>query len=135
MKGKPTKYRVTKEYKSPYPNPLVFQKGDIVEIGEESKDDPEWKNWIWCEGINNIKAWVPKQYLDIRRKKGTFKRDYNAMELSVSVGEELFIHEIVNGFGMAEKPNGKRGWVPMKIMELGKSYVGKRGQTTLSKIT
>ena len=112
------KYQVTTEYKSPYPNPLFFQKGDVVKIGKEFTDDPEWENWVWCESTNNIKAWAPKQYLDIRERKGTFKRDYNAMELSVSVGEELIIHEIVNGFGLAEKSNGRRGWVPMKNMDI-----------------
>ena len=116
----PTKYRVTKEYKSPYPDPIIFHKGDTVEVGQEFTDDPNWKDWIWCEGANDTKAWVPKQYLDIRERKGTFKRGYNAMELSVSVGEELVVYEIVNGFGMAEKPNGVRGWVPMKNMELDK---------------
>ena len=62
-----------------------------------------------------------RQYLDIRGRKGTFKRKYNAMELSVSVSEELFVHEIVNGFGMAEKTSGMRGWVPMKNLEVDKS--------------
>ena len=118
MKSKPTKYRVTKEYKSPFPDPIVFHKGDTVEVGKEFTDDPDWKDWVWCEGTNNIKAWVPKQYLEIRDGKGTFKRDYNAMELSVSVGEELVVHKIVNGFGMAEKSNGIRGWVPIKNMGL-----------------
>ena len=120
MKNKPVKYRVIKEYKSPYPDPLIFKKGDIVETGKEFTEDPDWKNWIWCERADNTKAWVPEQYLEITGKKGTFKKDYNAMELSVTVGEELLIYEIVNGFGMAEKPDGTKGWVPMKNVELEK---------------
>jgi len=118
MKGKPTKYRVIREYQSPYPDPLIFQKGEVVEIGEEFTDDPAWKNWFWCEGTNNRQAWVPKQYLDTNGGKGTFKKDYNAMELSVAVGEALWVYEIVNGFGMAEKPDGTSGWVPMKNLKL-----------------
>jgi hypothetical protein len=39
------------------------------------------------------------------------------MELSVVIGETLKVHEIVNGFGMAEKSNGTRGWVPMRNLE------------------
>jgi hypothetical protein len=49
---------------------------------------------------------------------GVFNRDYDAMELSVQVGEELVVYEIVNGFGMSEKTNGTKGWVPMKNMEI-----------------
>jgi hypothetical protein len=121
MNGKPIKYRVIKEYKSPYLDPIFFRKGDIVQLGKEFTDDPDWKDWIWCEGARDNKAWVPKQYLDIGESVGTFKRDYNAMELSVAVGEKLDIYEIVNGFGMAEKSNSVRGWVPMKNLELDKS--------------
>ena len=111
-------YRVTEEYISPYPHPTIFQKGDSVIIGEEFTENPEWKNWIWCEGTNNRKAWVPKQYLVLRGKKGTFKREYNAMELSVSVGDRLFVYEILNGFALAEKTDGVSGWVPLKNIEV-----------------
>jgi Variant SH3 domain len=114
---KPTKYRVIKAYQSPYPDSLIFKKGDIVEVGKPFTGDPEWGNWLWCVGTDNLKAWVPKQYLNIIEKKGILNKDYNARELSVDVGENLFVHEIVNGFGMAEKANGKKGWVPMKYLE------------------
>lgn len=113
MKSKPIRYQVTRDYKSPYPNPLIFKKGDRVEIGEEFNDDPDWKNWLWCEGPDH-KAWVPKQFLKMNGKEGILKRDYDAMELSVNVGEALLIQKIVNGFGMAEKSDGTKGWVPMK---------------------
>jgi hypothetical protein len=111
------KYRVIKDYESPYPHPLIFQKGEMVKIGEEFNDDPDWKDWVWCEGSNNINAWAPKQYLEMCEGQGTFIRDYNAMELSLTTGEVLEMDEIVNGFGMAEKPDGTRGWAPMNYME------------------
>ena len=60
----------------------------------------------------------PKQFLEISKDEGTFTRDYNAMELSLSVGDVLEVDEIVNGFGMAEKADGDRGWVPMKNLML-----------------
>jgi len=40
------------------------------------------------------------------------------MELSVKVGEELVVYEVVNGFGMSEKPDGAKGWVPMRNLEI-----------------
>ncbi|UCE29190.1 MAG: hypothetical protein JSV85_00125 [Candidatus Bathyarchaeota archaeon] len=120
MPMNPKHYRVITNYKSPYPDPTVFHKGEKVRVGQEFKQDPDWENWVWCEGGNNKKAWVPKQYIDIAVTTAKFNRDYNAMELSVQVGEELVVYEIVNGFGMSEKTNGIRGWVPMRNMEIKK---------------
>ncbi len=115
--AEPKSFRVFCAYRSPYPEPILFCKGEEVEVGQEFIDDPEWKDWVWCAGEHGIQAWVPKQYIEIRADKGVFIKDYNALELSVVVGETLRIHEIVNGFGMGEKKDGKRGWVPMKYLE------------------
>jgi hypothetical protein len=111
------RYRAIKDYQSPYPDSIIFREGAKVIIGKEFTDDPDWKDWVWCEGENDNKAWVPKQYLEINEKTGKLLTDYNALELSVVVGETLKIYEIVNGFGMAEKQNGERGWVPQKNLE------------------
>jgi len=117
MDERPKSYRVIRDYQSPYPEPIVFCKGEEVKVGKEFTEDPDWKDWVWCEGKNDNKAWIPKQYLEIHANEGIFITDYNALELSVVVDEMLNIHEIVNGFGMAERPDGTRGWVPMKNLE------------------
>jgi len=111
-------YRVVRDHKSPYLGPILFQEGEEVKVGQEFKEDPDWKDWIWCEGKNNNHAWVPRQYISIAGTSGTLNRDYNAMELSVRVGEELVVYETVNGFVMSEKPDGTKGWVPMKNLEI-----------------
>lgn len=107
-------YACIKDYISPYPDSIPFRKGELVSVGEEFGEDPDWQDWINCQGSNGRKAWVPKQFLSIEEEKGTFTRDYDALELSIRVGEELLIREIVNGFGLAENADGQRGWVPMK---------------------
>ena len=111
------RYRVIADYQSPYPNPILFHKGEIVNVGKEFTEDPDWMDWVWCKGERENKAWVPKQYLEIKAERGVFVTDYNALELSVAVGEVLTVYEMVNGFGMAEKPNGARGWVPLKNLQ------------------
>jgi hypothetical protein len=111
------RYRVIKAYQSPYPHPIIFHKGEVVRVGEEFTDDPDWKDWVWCEGEHGNKAWVPKQYLYIEADSGVFLTDYDARELSVTVGESIKVFEIVNGFGMSEKQNGERGWVPLKNLQ------------------
>jgi hypothetical protein len=113
---KATRFQVVSAYKSPYPDPIVFQKGEKVTVGQGFKGDPEWAHWVWCTGTNGKQAWVPTQYLHIDGRNGTFKKDYNALELSVTVGERVVVYEVVNGFGMTEKTDGTRGWVPMKHM-------------------
>ena len=112
-------YRVVKDYESPYPDPIIFQKGERVRVVKKFNEDPDWQNWIWCEGKNG-KAWVPEEYLNSDGRNGIFNREYNAKELSVQVGETSTVCEIVNGFGMSEKLDGTRGWVPMRNLEIEK---------------
>lgn len=111
-------FKVISPYKSPYPDPIIFKKGEKVKIGKKFEDDPEWKDWLWCEGENNNKAWTPKQFIDISGSKGIINLYYNARELSIDTGEILIISEIVNGFGFAEKENGEKGWAPIKNLEI-----------------
>ena len=63
---------------------------------------------------------MPLQYLTISEGKGIFKRDYNALELSVDAGEALTVYEEINGFGMAEKADGSKGWVPLRNLSTEK---------------
>ena len=110
-------YRCIKEYLSPYPDSIMFSKGERVQIGEEYEGDPDWKDWIRCQASNNREAWIPKLYLVINEDEGVLLREYDALELSLSVGDVLEIREIVNGFGRAEKMNGEQGWAPMNHLE------------------
>jgi len=115
------RYKVIKEYISPYPDSIIFKKGEIVKPGKEYTDNPNWKNWIWCEGQSNNKAWVPKQYISIENKKCIFKEEYDALEISVLAGEELLIYEEINGFVKAEKANGEIGWVPFENLKFSEN--------------
>lgn len=111
------KYKVVKDYVSPYPEPLIFKKGEKVLPGKEYTDNPNWQNWIWCEGQSNKKAWVPKQFLIQEKNQWKLNQDYDAMELSVAAGEELIFHHEINGFVKAEKKDGESGWVPIENLE------------------
>ena len=112
------RYRVIENYRSPYPDPIIFHKGEDVQVGKEFSDDPDWKDWVWCEGKHGNKAWVPKQYLKTEAGLGVLLTEYNARELSVAVDEVIQVYEIVNGFGMSEKQNGERSWVPLRNLRL-----------------
>ena len=107
-------FRVIQDYRSPYPGPIIFHKGEQVVVGKEFSEDPDWRDWVWCEGQQGNKAWAPNQYLKTEAGRGVFQNEYNALELSVSAGETLKVYEVVNGFALAEKSNGKLGWVPLR---------------------
>jgi len=113
MKGK--KCRVIEEYKSPYTDPLIFNKGEILSIGEK---ESEWSGWIWCTNKIGESRWVPENYLEIKGNKAKITRDYNATELSVNVGEELIIQEEEAEWYWVTNQQGKIGWVPIKNIKL-----------------
>ncbi len=113
---KTNKYKALTEYKTPYPDSIKFRQGEEVKITDKQNDDPDWQNWIWCEGKNNNNAWVPQQYLKIEGNRGILNRDYDAKELSIEVGEILTVFEIINGFAIAENSHGETGWTPLKCL-------------------
>lgn len=111
-------FLVIKNYKSPYPSPLKFSKGERILIKKEFTEDPDWKNWLWCEGENDNQAWIPIEYIKREENSGFLSLDYDARELSVKIGENLSGYEEMNGFVKAEKMNGEKGWVPLRNLEL-----------------
>ncbi len=113
MKNK--KCRVIKEYNSPYTDPLFFKKNEEVFIGEK---DSEWFGWIWCTNQSGDSRWVPENYLDFHGDKGVLNRDYNAVELNVKIGEELFIEEEEAEWFWVINQQGKKGWVPIKNVNI-----------------
>ena len=115
---KPEKYKVIKEYKTPYPGSIKFEQGEEVKIVYKQNDDPDWKDWVWCEGKNNNNAWIPKQYLKNQGHSVILDTDYDAKELSIEVGETLTVFEILNGFAIAENSCGETGWTPFRCLSL-----------------
>jgi hypothetical protein len=114
---KPGIYKCNKDYHTPYPESILFIKGERVQIGEEFDEDPDWTGWIRCLAGDNREAWIPKSFLKIEGNEGFLLQDYDARELNASVGDLFKIIDIVNGFGQAENKDGERGWVPMNHLE------------------
>ncbi len=105
------KCRVIKDYSSPYTDPWIITKGEILSIGEK---ESEWPGWIWCTNNSGKSRWVPESYLEIIGVTGKAKRDYNSTELSVKVGEELIIEKEEAEWFWVINQQGKSGWVPIK---------------------
>ena len=115
---KPGLYCCIRNYQSPYPESILFQAGEVVAVGDIYNRNPEWQNWIRCQGEDGKEAWVPLQFLQVTGNQGIILRSYDARELTISENEFLQIAEIINGFGMAENQVGERGWVPLNHLVL-----------------
>jgi hypothetical protein len=54
-------FKIIKNYKAQYNNPIVLSIGDKVKLGEEEKNE-KWRGWIWGQSNTN-KGWIPFQIL------------------------------------------------------------------------
>lgn len=113
MKGK--KCKAIEEYNSPYTEPCIFEKGEIVSVGEK---DSEWSGWIWCTKDSGESRWVPENYLEIDGNNGKILQNYNSKELAVKVGEVFLIQREEAEWFWVENEIGKSGWVPIKNLKL-----------------
>jgi hypothetical protein len=100
---------VKTNYTAAYPDPLKYKKGDIVELKAK---ESEWKGWIWCKNKEGQERWVPRSYLEIQGEVAQFNQDYDATELSVSIGEKLVIEKEESGWFWVSNKEKKKGWVP-----------------------
>ena len=108
------RYKVIKERKSDYPNPIEIKKDEIVSVGEEYVDNKNWSNWIKCTNKDNVSGWVPKQILKIDKNLARVLEDYSANELNINVGEEIEVIKILNGWTWSKNFNDELGWIPLE---------------------
>ncbi|WP_319927360.1 SH3 domain-containing protein [Xenorhabdus littoralis] len=108
------KVTVIHDYISAYPNPIKLQAGDIVSI---SHSDIEYPCWVWTTNILNVSGWVPQQILQFTDPdKAICNENYTAHELTVKVGENLYLENSLNGWYWAHKESGEAGWIPQEYI-------------------
>ncbi|MBD2811067.1 ligand-binding protein SH3 [Xenorhabdus sp. Vera] len=107
---------VIHDHVSEYPNPIKLKTGEIVLI---SYSDIEYPHWIWTTNTLNISGWVPQQILRfISINKAVCNENYTSHELTVKVGECLFLERLLNGWYWAHKNSGEIGWVPQGCLTI-----------------
>jgi len=108
--------RVIKKHTTEFTVPLIMKKDDIIE-GEKRKT--EWDGWLWCKNDTDMFGWVPEPYLKKlpEDRKYIALRDYNAIELSVDVGQELVIFYEASSWAWVRTPDDEEGWVPLENLE------------------
>lgn len=104
------KCRVSLAYEAAYPDPLIVKKGEMLAVG---RSDTQWPGWVWCTKESGQSGWLPASYLDRTADRGIARRDYEATELTASVGEELMVHYEESGWLWASNRHGQSGWLPL----------------------
>ncbi|MFX0056744.1 MAG: SH3 domain-containing protein [Candidatus Hodarchaeota archaeon] len=107
--------RVIKDYKSPFPNPLILKRGEKLQIEDK---ESEWHGWIWSITKSGQSGWIPDNYLKISGNTAVLLKDYNATELTASVGEIYLIEDEESGWVWVTSENGKYGWIPLENVEI-----------------
>lgn len=107
--------RVIADYQAPYADPIQVNAGDEVVV--DSEKQTSIPGWVWSTNRDGKSGWVPKTYLEYSGKVGKMLCDYNAIELTVYVGEILTVHKIESDFYWVTDQKGIQGWVPIAHVE------------------
>jgi len=108
--------RVIADYQAPYVDPIAVQAGDEVSIDDTKKTD--LAGWVWCTNRTGKSGWVPEAYLEREGDVGRLRCTYDAVELTVQVGDMLTVHKAESDFLWVTDQTGRRGWVPSTHVEL-----------------
>jgi uncharacterized protein YgiM (DUF1202 family) len=105
---------VIKDYPRAYPDPLVVHSGDPLTV---ERRDSEWNGWLWCTRSDGKAGWVPESYLDCSGSTSRLRRDYDARELTVTVGERVTVEFEESGWLWCTNSSGESGWIPAECVD------------------
>ncbi|NKI35592.1 hypothetical protein HFP89_10490 [Wenzhouxiangella sp. XN79A] len=112
-------YLVIRDHTSEYPEPITFDKGASLVVGERYDGPEGWDDWLFCEAKGQKGGWVPAQIIEI--VSGTHARaleDYTARELDVRKGELLVGTRALNGWAWCTRTDcSESGWVPLANLQ------------------
>jgi hypothetical protein len=108
------RYLVIKDHASEYPEPITFEKGAPLSVGEHYEGPEGWDNWLFCETPGQKGGWVPAQIIEIiGDQQARALESYTARELNVRQGDVLVGTRILNGWVWCERTERREsGWVP-----------------------
>lgn len=101
--------RVTASYTAAHVDPIAFNPGDVIRLGER---DTEWPEFVWCTNAEGKSGWVPEAAFERHGATGIASRTYSASELRVDTGEIVTIGEEIGGWSCCTNERGESGWVP-----------------------
>lgn len=117
MQKKKKKYITIRPWESNAPHHLVLNEGEVVWFRNEEGENPDWKDWVYCESSINS-GWVPKDIIEIVDDNHIkLLEDYTAKELSVGAGDVIIGIKKHSGWVFGEHELSKeQGWLPEEIL-------------------
>jgi len=109
------KAKAKANYNSSSLDPLKFKKSDNLVVAYSSD---EWPGWIWCLSNDGKGGWAPESYLEISGESAVARRDYDATELTVRMGDKLTVLDEESGWYWCALGDDEKGWVPIENLEL-----------------
>lgn len=112
-------YLVIKDHTSEFPEPITFEKGTSLTVGEKYEGTEGWENWVFCEAQGQKGGWVPAQLIEVGADNvARALEDYTARELNVRKGELLNGSRTLNGWIWCQKSgSSESGWVPLENLQ------------------
>ena len=113
--------RVIEEYQAPFPDPIRARAGEEVIV--DLRKETDIAGWVWCTNHEGKSGWVPKLYVETKRNQGWMLQEYNAIELTIHVGDILKVHKEESSFYWVTNQVGEQGWVPIANIEVMEAEV------------
>lgn len=107
---------VLENYEVAYPNPIRLFVGDKVQVTKR-ETNPDWLGWVFCIDKNGVSGWVSETYLNIQGSTADVLRNYDATELSVKAGENVYCQKEEFGWAWVRNEQNLEGWVPIKNLK------------------
>ena len=106
----PQRVRVVRPHLTSAPDPVRFVAGDMLGIGHH---DQQWRTYVWCTDQRGHAGWAPDSYLAVSgAHEATALCDYDATELTVSMGELLDVMDEAGGWLRCRTSSAREGWIP-----------------------
>jgi len=107
---------VVVSHASAYPDPIAFEPGDRLLLGER---DSEYPGWTWVTLPSGKAGWAPQAFLRVRSPTEAIGIErYSARELDTTLGQQLIVHNELNEWLWVENRDGEFGWVPKKTTSI-----------------
>ena len=110
----PSRYRVIAAHRSEYPDPITFEAGTLLQLGERYDGPENWQDWYFCRTDSHPGGWVPLPLLELLEDGHARARErYTARELDTDLNEQLIASRRLNGWlWCLREASGETGWVP-----------------------
>lgn len=100
-------------HRSNYPDPIYFDVGDRVIVGD--RDSSEYPGWTWARTADGNAGWAPESMLSVIDGHTALATErYTSRELNTQVGDIFVVIRELNGWCWVRTSRGDEGWLPIE---------------------